>query len=170
MSSIVRRILAGLCLCAGLLPTLPSPVWADDVELTLGVKSGERETRTKFTETEPPAQQAHPRPVFRVTPGEPLVVFWKARHDGEKKTFKDVLIHFFVAPEEKVGQTAAPRLGKDVPHEGAVTLDFKPGAQARGEFTLRLDKTGSYLMRVETRGLINDVQHEDYAAMDLVVE
>lgn len=170
MSPVVRRSLAGLFLCAGLLLMLPSPVRAEDVELTLGVKSGERETRTKFTETEPPAQPTHPRPVFRTAPGEPLVVFWKARHEGEKRAFKDVLIHFFVVPEEKVGQTAAPRLGKNVPHEGAITLDFKPGARASGEFTLRLDKTGSYLIRVETRGLIDDVQHEDYAAMDLVVE
>lgn len=170
MFSLSRRLIPGLLLCTGLLPALPTSSRAEDVELTLGVKSGQRHTQTVFTEHEPSAQQAHPRPVFRAAPGEPLTVSWQAKHDDGKRTFKDVLIHFFVVPEEKVGQSTVPRLGKQVPHEGAVTLDFKPDTQARGEFTLHLDKAGSYLMRVETRGLLDDVQHEDYAAMDLVVE
>jgi len=170
MIAIVDGCRFGTLIGAALVLMLPATVRADDVKLVLRVTSGERKVQTKVTRQEPSSQKPQPQPVFRAAPGESLKVAWEARHDDGKTTFKDVLVHFFVVPEKKVGQIAIPPLGKDVPHEGAVTLDFKPDAEASGEFTIQLDQPGSYMIRVETRGLLGQVQHEDYTAMDLVIE
>ncbi len=47
-------------------------------------------------------------------------------------------------------------------------MDFKPGAKAGARNTLKVDKPGAYLVRVESRQ--TDSDHEHFAAVDLVVE
>ncbi len=170
MSSGSRLLTLANLLCAGLILASNSTGRAADLTLTLWITAGERKAETEFTEHQPSPEKAHPRPVFRAAPGEQLNIAWAAKHDNGQGTFKDVLVHFFAVPEERVGQTDVPRLGKKVSHEGAVTLDFKRDAEVRGEFTLQLDKPGSYMLRIETRGLLDDLKYEDYAALDLVIE
>ena len=69
----------------------------------------------------------------------------------------------------KAGQKDLPDLtGDDVVLESAFEMDFKPGAKAGQKNTLRIDKPGVYLVRVETRQTNSD--HEHFSAIDLVIE
>ena len=80
------------------------------------------------------------------------------------------MVHFYIARQGKVGQKPTPDLGAEgvLVLESAFDMDFKPGAKAGARSTLRIDKPGAYLVRVETRQTGSD--HEHFAAVDLVVE
>ena len=86
------------------------------------------------------------------------------------KTLANVVVHFYVAKQEKAGQPATPDLGVEanVVFESAIEMDFKPGAKAGARNTLKIDKPGAYLVRIESRQTGSD--HEHFAAVDLVVE
>jgi hypothetical protein len=84
------------------------------------------------------------------------------------KTLENVVVHFFIARQEKVGQKELPDLKGDVVIETAFDMDFKPGGKAGQRSTLTIDTPGVYLLRVETRNTQSD--HEHFAAIDLVVE
>jgi len=138
--------------------------------MSLQVVQGNRTVATKLTRQQP-AKNRKPRLVFQAEAGTRLQVKWKALNKSKSATYKNVLVHFFVVPEKKVGQPKVPPLGKDdVEHEGAVTLDFKPGNKAEGEFTGTIPKAGNYLVRVETIGLAGREGHEYYAAVDVVLK
>ena len=47
-------------------------------------------------------------------------------------------------------------------------MDFKPGNSASGTFSLAIDQPGTYLVRVETRNLLDQHGHDYYVAIDLV--
>jgi hypothetical protein len=47
-------------------------------------------------------------------------------------------------------------------------MDFKPGDSATGEFSLKIDEPGTYLVRVETQNMLDKYDHECYVALDLV--
>jgi hypothetical protein len=110
------------------------------------------------------------RHVLRVQAGKPVTVRWTLRSAAGKETVKDIVVHFIVAKEEKVGQQVVPKLDANVAVETALTMDFKPADQAQGELIFTLDQPGCYLVRLETIGAIADsTGHEYFAAMDLVV-
>lgn len=144
-------------------------VRADEFELTLAVQVGDRHLTTDFTDELPTVGEPHARPVFAAAKGETLLVSWQASNNGSEM-LPDVLVHFFVVKEEKTGQRAVPRLDQSVPHEGALTLDFKPARSARGQFSLHITEPGSYLVRVESQGLAAQRDHECFTALDLVVK
>jgi hypothetical protein len=75
-----------------------------------------------------------------------------------------------VAKEQAAGQKPTPDLGieTNVVLETAFEMDFKPGAKAGARNTFRIDKSGAYPVRVESRQTQSD--HEHFAAVDLVVE
>jgi hypothetical protein len=79
-----------------------------------------------------------------------------------------VVLHFFIAREEKAGQKTLPDLSGDVILESAFDMTFKPGTKAGQRNTVRIDSPGVYLIRVESRETQSD--HEHFAAVDLVVE
>lgn len=165
-----------VCLAAaGLLLVSTGSVQADDLEISIQVQTGDGEkegekVKTTKTRKQPSAEEPSPRPVFKVKRNEQVQVRWKAKHHGKSETLKNVLVHFYVDEEKKAGQKRPPKLGKDVIHEGALTLDFKPGNKATGRFRLKIPQAGAYLIRVETRNLLDQHGHEHYAALDLVVE
>lgn len=148
----------------------PDTASADNFKMSVQVRQGQRQLTTRFTRQQPAPKKQPPRLIFKIASGKKLQVRWSATNTGTSETEKNVLVHFFVVQEEKPGQPKVPPLGKDVEHEGAITVDFKPGDRAGGEFTVTPDKPGSYLIRVETIGLANSHGHEHYAALDLVVE
>jgi hypothetical protein len=84
------------------------------------------------------------------------------------KTLENVVVHFFVARQAKVGQKELPDLKDDLVLESAFDMDFKPGGKAGQRNTLRIDVPGVYLIRVESKNTQSD--HEHFAAIDLVVE
>src|SRR5262249_1702174 len=84
------------------------------------------------------------------------------------KTLENVVVHFFIARQEKEGQKDLPDVRGDVIIETAFDMDFKPGGKAGQRSTLRIDTPGAYLVRVETRNTQSG--HERLAVFDLVVE
>ncbi len=123
---------------------------------------------TAFVDQTPPASGKNPRPVLKAKAGETIKIQWSYTNTYPKKTLENVVVHFFVAKEEKVGQKDLPDLNGDVVLESAFEMDFKPGAKAGQRQTLRIDHPGAYLIRVETRQTNSD--HEHFSAIDLVVE
>ncbi len=83
------------------------------------------------------------------------------------KTLENVVVHFYVAQQTKVGQKELPDLKGDVVTESAFEMDFKPGSKAGQRTKLKIDTPGVYLIRVETRNTQSD--HEHFSAIDLVV-
>ena len=146
---------------------LASPARAEHAKITLDVitKSGQQ---TAFVDQTPPAWGKNPRPALKAKAGDPIKVNWMLTNVYPHKTLENVVVHFFVVGVKKVGQKEAPDLSGDVVVESAFEMDFKPGAKAGLRNTLRIDKPGVYLVRVETRQTNSD--HEHFSAIDLVVE
>jgi hypothetical protein len=124
--------------------------------------------KSAFVDQTPPATGKNPRPVLRAKAGDPIKVRWVLTNVYPHKTLKDVVVHFYIAPAEKVGQKELPPLGEDVVVETAFEMDFKPGAKAGAHTTVRIQAPGVYLVRVETRQTGSD--HEHFSAIDLVIE
>ena len=151
---------------------LSATTWADDFEIALTIVSGGKKLELKDTREVPSEKTFPSRPVFRVRAGERLKVNWRATNTHHSAELTDVYVHFFVVEQEKAGQEKVPALDAEanVRHEGALTMDFKPAEKATGAFTLRIDKPGAYLVRVETLYLADQHGHEHYTALDVVVE
>jgi hypothetical protein len=124
--------------------------------------------QTAFMDQTPPAWGKNPRPVVKAKVGEPIKIQWMFTNVYPHKTLENVVVHFFVAREEKVGQKELPDLKDDVVLESAFDMDFKPGSKAGQRHTLRIDAPGVYLVRVESRQTQSD--HEHFAAIDLVID
>jgi hypothetical protein len=124
--------------------------------------------KTSFVDQTPPASGKNPRPVIKARAGEAIKIQWTLTNVYPHKTLENVVVHFFIAPEEKVGQKELPNLNGDVVLETAFEMDFKPGAKAGARNTVRINSPGVYLIRVETRQTKSD--HEHFSAIDLVVE
>jgi hypothetical protein len=146
---------------------LPSLALAEHAKVTLEVESGGRKA-SAFVDQTPPESGKVPRPVLKVKAGEPIKVQWMFQNTYPNKTIKDVVVHFFIAPEAEVGQKDLPVLDDDVVFESAFDMDFKPGARAGGRQTLTITKPGVYLLRVESLKTQSD--HEHFSAVDVVVE
>jgi hypothetical protein len=142
---------------------------ASDFEITIEVKAAGQHIKSTATESQPSSKKRQPRAVCTIKPHQDFIVSWKATNVGKRDTFKDVLIHCVVVAEKEPGQATTPPL-KDPVQESALTMDFKPGNSASGKFSLTIDEPGAYLLRVETREMLNTHGHEHYAALDLVCE
>jgi len=139
----------------------------EHAKMTLDVESG-GETQSAFVDQTPPESGKNPRPVLKAKAGAPIKVQWVITNAYPHKTLENVVVHAFIARQEKAGQKALPPLRDDVVLESAFDMDFKPGAKAGQRLTLKIDAPGAYLIRVETRQTGSD--HEHFAAIDLVVE
>jgi len=140
---------------------------ASGLEILLQVRSAKQRVKTTHTELQPSATKPQPRPVLTCGEHENLLVSWKATNTSEKETLQDVIIHCVVVAEQAAGQAKVPPL-KDPVQESALTMDFKPGSSATGTFSLVIDRPGAYMVRVETRNMLEKYGHEYYAALDLV--
>ncbi|HEV8071194.1 MAG TPA: hypothetical protein VGP76_26000 [Planctomycetaceae bacterium] len=143
--------------------------FASDMEISLEVKAGGQRVRTTQTEIQPSQKKPRPRPTCTVKAHQDVVVSWKATNVSKRETFKDVTIHCVVVAEKEPGQTTMPAL-KDPVQESALWMDFKPGGSATGKFSLAIEEPGAYLLRVETREMLNTHGHEHFAALDLICE
>ena len=147
----------------------PGPTWAEHAKISLDVSS-KGEQVTAFVDQTPPEHGKNPRPVLKVKAGQPVKIQWMPKNVYPHKTLENVVVHFYIARQQKAGQAPTPDLGveENVVFESALEMDFKPGAQAGGRQTLRVDRPGAYLVRIESRQTGSD--HEHFAAIDLVVE
>ena len=160
-------------MCTVALPIAAASLWsqaiASDMEISIEVRAAQQRVKTTHTEIQPSSKKPQSRPVCAVKPHETFVVSWKATNVGKRETYKDVMIHCVVVAEKELGQTTMPPL-KDPVQESALTMDFKPGSSADGKFSLAIAEPGAYLLRVETREMLNTHGHEHYAALDLACE
>jgi hypothetical protein len=164
-----------MCLLVALMLVLPYPTanaepsCVEHAKITLDV-TAKGETTTAYVDQTPPEHGKNPRPVVKVKAGEPIKIQYMLTNVYPHKTLENVVVHFYAAREEKVGQKPTPDLGVEanVVMESAFEMDFKPGAKAGARNTLKIDKPGVYLIRVESKQTQTD--HEHFAAIDLVVE
>jgi hypothetical protein len=142
---------------------------AETFSIDLEVQAGKKGPKAK-AETRVVGEKPKPRVVVKAKAGETIKVHWVLRNTDPKATVKDVLVHFFAVREEKVGQAAVPKLGKDVAAESALTMDFPPKDSAEGNLSFTITRKGAYLIRLETIGALRGQDgHEVFAALDLVV-
>jgi len=146
-----------------------SPALAEHAKVRLDVETP-RETTTAFVDQTPPPSGKTPRPVARAKVGEALKIRYMLENVYPHQTLESVVVHFYVARIGQVGQKELPDVdgGDGTALETAFDLDLRPGAQTGGRATLRLDRPGVYLVRVESRNTGSD--HEHFAAIDLVIE
>lgn len=140
---------------------------AEHAKITLDVSSSKGQ-ETAFVDQTPPASGKNPRPVLKVKAGEPIKVQFMLTNVYPHKTLENVVVHFFIARESKVGAKELPDLNGEMIVESAFEMDFKPGAKAGQKTLARINTPGAYLVRVETRQTNSD--HEHFSAIDLVVE
>ena len=145
------------------------PSLAEHAKISLDVTSSGEQV-TAFVDQTPPESGKNPRPVIKVKAGQSIKIQWSLTNVYPHKTLENVVVHFYVAKQQKAGQKPTPDLGVEanVVFESAFEMDFKPGAKAGARNTLKIDLPGAYLIRVESRQTGSD--HEHFAAIDLVVE
>jgi hypothetical protein len=131
------------------------PARAEHAKISLEVTVGGTKV-VAFVDQTPPDSGKNPRPIIKAK----VNVY-------PHKTLENVVVHFFIAREKKVGQKELPDLKGDVVMESAFDMDFKPGSKAGQRSTVKIDAPGVYLIRVESRNTQSD--HEHFAAIDLVV-
>jgi hypothetical protein len=145
------------------------PAAADGFAIDLEVKAPKG---SRTVHEEPAGFQIKPKPraVLEVQTGDSITIKWVLATKAPKETVKDVLVHFYAVKIDKPGDPPPSKLGKDVLLESALTMDFKPKDKSEGELNLQLDKPGTYLLRLETRGAaVGPMDHEHVATLDLVV-
>src|SRR4051812_21281923 len=148
-----------------LLAAVPASALAEHAKINLDI-SAAGEQVTAFVDQTPPEHGKNPRPVLKARAGDPIKIQWTLTNVYPHKTLENVVVHFYVAREQAVGQKPTPDLGVEanVVFESAFEMDFKPGAKAGARQTLRVDRPGVYLIRLETRQTQSD--HEHFAAVD----
>lgn len=159
-----RPIISTIALWAGL---SAAQVLAEHAKINLDVVTP-TDQKTAHVDQTPPASGKNPRPVIKAKVNDPIKLQWMFTNVYPNKTLDNVVVHFFVARQEKVGQKELPDLQGDVVLETAINMDFKPGGKAGQRNTLKIDTPGVYLVRVESRETQSD--HEHFAAIDLVIE
>jgi hypothetical protein len=163
----IRSIVARSSVLLLALALAPARAQAEHAKVELTVVAPNAQ-QTAYVDQTPPEWGKNPRPVLKVKVGEPIKIQWMFTNVYPHKTLENVVVHFFVAREAKVGQKELPVLNDDVLLEAAFDMDFKPGSKAGQRNTLRIDAPGAYLIRAESRNTQSD--HEHFAAIDLLVE
>lgn len=142
---------------------------AEHAKITLDV-TARGETKTAHMDQTPPDVGKSPRPVLKAKAGDSIKIQYIFTNIYPHKTLENVVIHFYVARAEKVGQKTVPDLTREanVVLETAFDMDIKPGGKAGGRMSIKVDEPGVYMVRVESIKTQSD--HEHFAAIDLVVE
>ena len=165
-SSMIR--ISGLALVHMALVAFSNPARAEHFTIELEVK-GPKVNHMVRTETAGLGVKPKPRAVLEVQAGDQVTVKWTLTSTASKDTIKDVLVHFYAVKISKAGDPPPPKLAKDVLLETALTMDFKPKDKSHGELTLKPEKPGVYLLRLET--IVDPAGHQDhehFATLDLV--
>lgn len=141
---------------------------AEHFRIELTVK-GTADEATAHSDTDPPPQGTHPRPVCHIKHGEEFTVQFFFSSNFPHDVQKNVTVHFFVAPEKAAGAKSLPDPAKPPVTESNFVMDFKPDTGRVGlRQRLRIDRPGAYLVKVGSEH--SDSDHEHFAAVDLVVE
>jgi hypothetical protein len=153
-----------------LLGSVSSAAVASDFEIRASIKCDGRETRTARTEQSTGHDRKQPRPIVELERGKTVKLSWRAESRDKTQLHEDVLIHFFVVEEKRLGQAEVPKLSSGVIYEGAATMDFRSHDAVDWQATFKIPQAGPYLLRVETIGMAAKHGHEHFAAIDLLVK
>src|SRR5436305_14913116 len=115
----------------------------------------------------PPPEGTRTRPVVRLKAGQPLQVRWFVKNAGSA-LLHDLVVHFFVAREERAGQKTVPDPRRGTVAENAFAIELAPGASTHGSLQLPISEAGFYLVRIES--LNSEHDHEHSAAIDVEVD
>ncbi|MEO6808996.1 MAG: hypothetical protein ABI353_07775 [Isosphaeraceae bacterium] len=142
---------------------------AEHAKINLDVSSPDGK-ETAFVDQTPPETGKNPRPVLKAKVGDKIKVQWFLTNTYPHKTLINVVVHFYIAREQKIGSKNLPDLDDEngLIVETAFDMDFKPGARAGARTSITIDTPGVYLVRVESRQTGSD--HEHFSAIDLVIE
>ena len=162
----MRRTMIGLAIVAASGLSATSAI-AEHAKVQLEV-STPREHVTAFVDQTPPEWGKNPRPVIKAKIHDKIRIQYILTNVYPHKTLENVVVHFFVVRQQKIGQKEIPDLKGEVVLESAFDMDFRPGRKAGQRTTLQIDAPGVYLVRVETRNTQSD--HEHFSAIDLVIE
>ena len=132
-----------------------------DFTLNLKVQAGRRE------QTVASGKSNSTLTVFPAKVMEVVSVQWSAVNGVRDVTLSDVTLHVFM---ERVSGSANVRPSAKALYEGAVIVDFEPGAKSIGEFRMPMPESGKYLVRVETIGAAKKVGREIVAEMQVSVQ
>jgi hypothetical protein len=142
------------------------PARANHLQMALSVQGTQSEAKSE-TDQSPPPEGVRPRPVVKLKAGETLQVRWFVKN-VDRVPVKDMVVHFFVAPEEKAGQKGVPDPRQEVVAENAFAIELAPGASTHGSLRLPIREPGTYLVRIES--LYTQRDHEHFTAIDVIVE
>jgi hypothetical protein len=157
-----------LCATAFFL-TASNPARADHFTIDLEVKAP-KANRTVHAETLGLGVKTKPRAVLEIQAGDKITIKWTLASAG-KDIVKDMQVQFYAVKIAKPGDPPpSPRdFDKDAIVQTALTMDFKPKDKTEGELSLQVDKAGTYLLRLETKGAaVGSDDHEHFATMDVV--
>src|SRR5262249_33570888 len=86
---------------------------AEHAKIVLDV-AGPNDKQTSFMDQTPPESGKTPRPVVKAKAGETIRIQWSFTNVYPHKTLENVVVHFFIARQEKVGQKELPDMRGDV--------------------------------------------------------
>lgn len=153
-----------------LLLLFPALARAEHFEIELTVKSpGDRQTNSGDTFTPQNPRGFKPVPVCHAKAGDGLTIQFFLKSNFPHDTIKGVTIRYFIIPEAPGATGPIRRPGDDAALRGEFVMDFKPNTGKVGvRQQVKIDKTGSYLVRVESDN--SDSDHEHCSAISLIVE
>jgi hypothetical protein len=172
MANMVRLLVSLSCFAPAFVVGLvtmqrpPAPAFVIDLTVQAG-KASKTAHAVRLGQGFAPKERSVVRPVLEAKAGQPILVRWTLTRSAGQPALKGIIVHFFVTPEEKVGQAVAAK--KNNPVESALTMDFKASDKAQGELRITLDQPGAYLLKLETIGAGDTDGRESFAALDLVL-
>jgi hypothetical protein len=146
------------------------PARADHFTIDLEVKAPKAD-KTVHAETLGLGIKAKPRAVLEIQAGDTITIKWTLASAG-KDVVKDVQVQLFIVKIAKPGDPPpSPRdFDKEAILQTALApLDFKPKDKTEAELSQLVDKPGTYLLRLETKGAaVGADDHEHFANLDLI--
>ena len=106
MKPTIATILTAMTLAMAL---ATRPARAEHAKITLDVVAPSGQQTAHMDQT-PPDWGKNPRPVLKAKAGDPIKIQWMFVNIYPHKTLENVVVHFFVVREAKVGQKELPEL------------------------------------------------------------
>jgi hypothetical protein len=142
---------------------------ADHFTIDLEVKAP-KANKTVHAETLGLGIKTKPRAVLEIQAGDTITIKWTLASAGTD-VVKDVQVQLFIVKIAKPGDPPpSPRdFDKEAILQTALTMDFKPKDKTEAELSQLVDKPGTYLLRLETKGAaVGSDDHEHFANLDVI--
>ena len=161
-SSLWRRL--------GILPILALavlPARAEHFDIMLSVQQGNGRVEA-YADHTPPEGGVNERPVLHAEAGQSIVLQFFMSDVNPHEVLDEVTVRYFIVPELAAGQKNVPPTNEEAVVKGEFLLDFAPDKQVGLRQVFRIEKPGTYLLRIESDNSHSD--HEHFSAVDIEVE